>query len=639
MKKPDKLKLNLQTHHFEHSWPEKPGRFVSEDFRETYTDDTEALSWALFNHLKGKASQELRHPVRLNNDTYIIYNLELKWGSKCYNWLKFELFIYEDDINRVLDNCYELKCSEDILNVIVHYASVGENDPKYFMLNGWIYKLYPKKLYVFRVGKQLIRNENADEIKKVIEGQHKKYEYKDIREGITNCKENNQDLYVLYSEYAQYFRKTLLGIYTHGTFDPNKEAWFTTYFLATVISESARNFRSFIITLTALDLSQHPETQNKGLEFLLEKHPMAKGGTWINSGRRGFHGASTAGGGKNTKLKKLIEEEEEVFEIWLSVSSKTEIDTEMIKRLLKLLYGKLRLNKDPSVLETFITNFIDFKKGINSLISPELLRGSHGGPISPQNMNLSCCLSSDIPTTTKPKFIPLYPHDLQLKPFCTTMMYDYTSDNIRNLYLYLHDHDLDWCRDESRSPLTPSVQTPVCSAFSTANSKISINPDVLSSLTMWILFHQHFSTDPVYLSLGLWKRRGILHCTDWFMADTLFCLHLNQFFSKFIPLKTHVFRNTVKQQSFIFPNLQSENLLNSLLMRPHRLSSFISDATHEITHSTSLNVSGASSLYNTEHSEQCDISTDQVEKRVSITLSLILCLFQLYTISQNTPAV
>lgn len=363
-KKPVKHKINLQTHHFEHSWPEKPGRFVSEGVRETYTDDIEALSWALFNNLKGKEYQELRHPVRLNNDTYIIYHLKLKWGGKEYNWLKFKLFTSEYDINCVLDKCYELKCIEDILNVIVHYASVGEKDPKYLMLNGWIYKLYPMKLYVFLVGKQLTRNENADKIKKVIEGQHKKHEYKDIREGISNCKENNQDLHVLYAEYAQYFRETLLGIYTHGTFDPNKEAWFTTYFLATVISESARNFRSFIITLIALDLSlsQNLETQNKGLEFLLENLPMAKGGTWINSDRRGFHGASTVGGGKNTKLKKLIEEEDKMFETWLSVSSKTKIDTEMIKRLLKLLYGELRLNKDPSVLETFITNFIDFKK-------------------------------------------------------------------------------------------------------------------------------------------------------------------------------------------------------------------------------------------------------------------------------------
>ncbi|XP_053495180.1 uncharacterized protein LOC128616598 [Ictalurus furcatus] len=389
-KKPVKHKINLQTHHFEHSWPEKPGRFVSEDFRKTHTDDTEASTWALFNNLKGKESQELRHPVRLNNDTYIIYHLKLKWGGKRYNWLKFKLFTSEDDINCVLDNCYELKCSEDILNVIVHYASVGENHSKYLMLNGWIYKLYPKKLYVFLVGKQLTRNENADKIKKVIEGQHKKHEYKDIREGISNCKENNQDLYVLYAEYAQYFRETLLGIYTHGTFDPNKEAWFTTYFLATVISESARNFRSFIITLIALDLSQDPETQNKGLEFLLEKLPMAKGGTWINSDRRGFHGASTVQKEekerrntkkkkkeerKISKLKRLVEKEEEIFKTWLSVSSKTEIDTEMIKRLLKLLYGKLRLNKDPSILETFIINLRDFKKEINSLISPELLRG------------------------------------------------------------------------------------------------------------------------------------------------------------------------------------------------------------------------------------------------------------------------
>ncbi|XP_053094976.1 uncharacterized protein LOC117598476 [Pangasianodon hypophthalmus] len=618
MKETGTNKINLQTQVFGNYGPEKPGRFVSEDFRKVHTDDIEALAWALFYNRKGKASQELKHPVRSNNDRYIIYDLQLEWVRKNYNWKKFELFNSKNDINHVLDlHCYDLQCSEDIQNVIVHYASVGEKDPKYLMVNGWIYKLYPKKLYIFLVGKRLRTEENADEIKKVIDGQYKKYEYKHIREGISNCKENNQNLYDVYAEYAQYTRDTFQGIYTRGTFDPIKEAWFTTYFLATVISESARNFRSFVITLMALDLSLSQNPEKAKQEIFLEKLPMVKGGSWINTNRRGFHGASSAVNGKKTRLKRLIEEEEEIFKKWLSGSSKTsikkKIDRELIKHLLELLFGKIRLSKHPSLLEDFITNYVHFKKEINSLISPELLRGSHGGPISLKNNSLSCCLSSIIPTTTKPRLITLYPHDLQLKSFFISLMYNYSSDSIQNQHLYLYSHDLDRCRDESRSPLMPSVQTLVSSALLKASSKISINPDVLSSLNMWVLFHQHFSTDPADLSLGLWKKRGILLFTDQVMADMLICLHLNQIFSTFIPLKGQVYRDTVKQQCLIFPLLPSENLLSSLLKRPHEIQVGIEEttynATYKITHSTSLDLSGASSLYIlTEHWEQREIT-------------------------------
>lgn len=149
---------------------------------------------------------------------------------------------------------------------------------------------------------------------------------------------------------------------------------------------------------------------------------------------------------------------------------------------------------------------------------------------------------------------------------------------------------------------------------------------------MWILFHQHFSTYPEDLSLGLWKKRGILHCTDRFMAETLFCLHLNNFFSKFIPLKCHVFIDTVKQQCFIFLFFPSEIFLNGSLMRPHNFSSFISNATLKITPSTSLNLSVASSLYIIEHSEQCDIASLQTRWRKEFQLRYSsFCVYSSFT--------
>lgn len=270
----------------------KPAQFVSKTIRKQHTDDIEGLTSGFFSDSKdNKVSIEKYKYIYKCPDMYkhiIIYDLQLEWGGKDYNWKEFKLLSQEDDINSVLDNCYTLQSSESMLNTIAHYASVGEKDSKYIMINSWIYKLYPKKLYVFLVGKQLIRTGNADVIRSVIEAQHKKHSYKDILEGIRSCKENNKDLNDLYVEYAQYTRETLQGIYTHGHLDPRKEAWFTTYFTATVISESIRNFRSFITTLMTLDLSL---SQNPAL--LLEKLPMARGGSWINSDKWGFFGAST----------------------------------------------------------------------------------------------------------------------------------------------------------------------------------------------------------------------------------------------------------------------------------------------------------------------------------------------------------
>ncbi|KAG7324708.1 hypothetical protein KOW79_011024 [Hemibagrus wyckioides] len=350
-----------------------PGRFVSEDYREPHTDELEALFWALTFSLKFK----LDYPVRSHNDRFIIYDLQLKWEVKEYIWEKFELFSSEDDINNILENCYTLQCSEGILNVIIHYANVGEKDPKYIMINSWIYKVYPKKLYVFLVGKQLNGTENADKIESVIKSQKKKHSYTDIREGIRNCKEHHEDLYDLYSEYAQYTRETLQGVYTHGRLKPKREAWFTTYFLATVISESIRNYRSFITTLMALDLILRPNPERAEQEIILEKLPMARGGSWVNSDKRGFYGASTALNKKQKrKLEKLIREEEQICKKWLSLRNKSEIDREMLHRLLELVYGKHRLCEEPSLLQEFTVAYIHFKKKINSPISQELLRES-----------------------------------------------------------------------------------------------------------------------------------------------------------------------------------------------------------------------------------------------------------------------
>lgn len=382
MKKSDAGRMNIQTHHPNHSCPQIPDRFVEEEFRKPHTDDIEALAWAFFDELIKIPDKQHLYITTAQADlnTFVIYDLILKWNNKIkhekikYEWVKFELITSDDEINCLLKNCYEIRSSYDILKMIVHYASVGEKDPKYIMINNWIFKLYPKKLYVFLVGKRLIRTENTDEIQTVIKNRYKNSMYKEIQEEMKRGGEKYKDLY------AQFTRDTLHGVYTSGSLPPRLEAAFNMYFTATVISESVRNFRSFISLLMALDLSL-----NQRPEFLLEKLPMARGGRWINSDKRGFYGASSGVKGRTERLKNLIKDEEEMFNSWLLFNNKLEIDAELIKRLLKLVYGESRLNTDPSLLQTFIIKYLHFKYEINSSVSPKLLI-SHGGPISQQNI-------------------------------------------------------------------------------------------------------------------------------------------------------------------------------------------------------------------------------------------------------------
>lgn len=516
--------------------PEQPDRFVCKDFRKVHTDDIEALAWVFFNRPEDEASNRLKHAVKTNS-RYIIYELEILWADKEYKWIKNELFHSEDDINGVLKDCYVIQCGEDILNVILHYASVGESHPKYIMINNWIYKLYPNKLYGFLVGKRLRTNEDVDEIITVIEGQYQKNSYKDIREGINECKGINQDLYDHYTDLAQYFRGALQGVYTQEVFPLNKEAWFTTYFFVTVICESIRNFRSLVIMLMASDLSLH-QTPEKRKEILLVKLPMAKGGTWIDTKKRGFHGASIPVRNKKSKLKKLIEEEDEICKTWLLVHGKTDIDTDMIKRLLLLLYGEPRLSKNTSILETFITNHAQFKKKIN-------------------------CSSSPI-VSTRPSPILTIEDKRVLKPtsISPSVMFNSTLEYFQKEVVYLNFQDLDWCRAKGL-------------------------------LSIWSQFPHRFITDPLALRSFLHKRKYLLHFTKLFKADTLIPSHLNQDFSKFTPLKfLCVYGHTVTQKKLIFSPPPPELLLSSLVKRPCSAKHSRSTARHKITRVTSLNQSG-----------------------------------------------
>lgn len=95
-----------------------------------------------------------------------------------------------------------------------------------------------------------------------------------IFRNVKNEEEKNQQK----QRYAEYVENTFLGEHPDvfkGSLTGYKrlsmEAWFTTYFTASVISESARNFRTFPLTLMALDLvrNNNDNTRQKGRNFSL----------------------------------------------------------------------------------------------------------------------------------------------------------------------------------------------------------------------------------------------------------------------------------------------------------------------------------------------------------------------------------
>lgn len=159
------------------------------------------------------------------------------------------------------------------------------------MVNSWNYKLF----LVENASQQMNMLVKSKQLK-----DHFPSTNKDILNGTTNYKESSQ--------YAQYTRDL------YGNSDPSKEAWFTTYILITMISESAGKLFNIRIMALYLSLNQNPETTTKkGLKFILKKLAMVNGGTCINRDKRGFHGASS------------VVEEEEICITWLLVSSKTEM--------------------------------------------------------------------------------------------------------------------------------------------------------------------------------------------------------------------------------------------------------------------------------------------------------------------------
>ncbi|KAM9394519.1 uncharacterized protein KZ484_005550 [Pholidichthys leucotaenia] len=273
----------------ENSWPKEPERFINPEVFEdidqnvapemiSALDELQALTWGFFH------SDELQTTLRkveVNNPEEIQekYLIGIRDNNGKIVWINDE-----DTLKKVLSDCYEIKSGEDIRNVIRHYAKNGENKATYLMVNDWIYEVNPKDVYVYPVGKRLNNNQIGDnkiidQVKKSISVQVGRESYEQIR---LNIKNNQRYLY------ADYTRDIFLG---KRTFVPelSTEAWFTTYFTATVIAESVRNFRTFPLTLMVLDMIFNENFQNlQAKKFFFEDHSMARGGSWVDTSRRGF---------------------------------------------------------------------------------------------------------------------------------------------------------------------------------------------------------------------------------------------------------------------------------------------------------------------------------------------------------------
>ncbi|XP_042070313.1 uncharacterized protein LOC102295251 isoform X2 [Haplochromis burtoni] len=374
----------------EDSWPDEPKSFVNpEVFKKidqnkvkmkSAIDELEALSWGIFH-----SDQPAPKKISVNNPGEIRDYEIGKREKKVITWID-----KEGDKRQVLNECYEIKSGEDVKNIIRHYAKNGEEKTTYLKINDWIYEVDPRNLYVYPVGKKLDNNNVIEDIKTCIDEQAGNERYPDMRDKIFRNVKNEEEKNQQKQRYAEYVENTFLGEHPDvfkGSLTGYKrlsmEAWFTTYFTATVISESARNFRTFSLTLMALDMVQSKDNniRQKGLDFFFDNHPMTRGGSWIDPSRRGFAGSAThEDSSKLTNhqeefrktekqlmgdLVELVKREGNFFTEWKKTVGNGESD--VVKRMTELsnTYKTMTDNSD------FQKKYNDFKTDTNKSPQPE----------------------------------------------------------------------------------------------------------------------------------------------------------------------------------------------------------------------------------------------------------------------------
>ncbi|KAM4576342.1 uncharacterized protein PAE49_006497 [Odontesthes bonariensis] len=297
----------------EHSLPREPKQFISPDIftnieekykssvdkMKTACKELESISWGVFHSDKAPEKISEQRLKEIENDGFIG-----KRDNNCFS---------EGGNPHTI---YEIKSGEDIRNIILHFAKNIENNPTYLMVNDWIFSVAHKNLYVYPVGNTFDNKDNMGEVKRWITQQNKEgnERYENIQK---QMKKNDR------KEYVFYIRDIFHGEQRVNQKAPSRsELMFAWYFTTSVIAESARNFRTFPLTLMAMDLvdrGQIPEA----LEFLFDQHSMARGGSWIDQNKRGFGGSAAPGDliegmskADKTKLLEVIARETVMFTKW-----------------------------------------------------------------------------------------------------------------------------------------------------------------------------------------------------------------------------------------------------------------------------------------------------------------------------------
>lgn len=371
---------NTQTT-YRNSWPDEPQIFIDQDvyknlnsYVKTGCIETSALSWIIFheklplpekinteilnlnNFVIGERIKKKDNKIINNKDNKIIDNKDNKYVIK---WIE-----KEQDIKHLLFKCYVIKSGRDVRSIIRHYAKDGEDKITYLMVKDWIYAVHPVNLYIHLVGKQFNHEKDQNRqtweaVKKFIEHQVNMEQYNQILRNI-NDKENKLI-------YPKYVKGILLGQHRENLkLSIEMEAWYTTYFTASVIAESARNFRTFPLILMALDMTEN-EHHGKSLEFLFEKPSMARGGSWIDPNLRGFRGSAKlppdASPSSKAKLKEVLYREGDLYNFWIKTKDNAVLDDEKVFKIVE----KFNLTEgDSDEIKTIVKNYNYFKTKINS---------------------------------------------------------------------------------------------------------------------------------------------------------------------------------------------------------------------------------------------------------------------------------
>ncbi|XP_035514882.1 uncharacterized protein LOC118326085, partial [Morone saxatilis] len=215
-----------------------------------------------------------------------------------------------------------------------------------------------------------------NEIKACIVEQIGKEKYPDMRKQILDQNINNPK-----EQYVKYVKDIFLG--EHTTNLPlSTEAWYTTYFTASVISESARNFRTFPLILMALDMVESSDNniQSKGLKFLFEEHSMASGGSWIDTNRRGFSGSAKTQGRSMTKLETIIRKEFELYQSWNQMHG----NVDNVQSIMNML-EKYKLIENDLGRQSTINEYRTFKESSKTSTSG-ILGGYSNGHTTSQDL-------------------------------------------------------------------------------------------------------------------------------------------------------------------------------------------------------------------------------------------------------------